>query len=144
MPQAPRTESEATAPDWNESVAASVETAWSEFRGLVHDQAHLAALEARQAGRSLVAIVAYGIVAAVLAVSAWLGLAGALVLVLITFGLAAWLAVLLGVLANLVGAVGFVLAIRRRSRDLAFPATLRSIGSGTNQTSFTERALGSP
>ena len=41
-----------------------------------------------------------------------------------------WLAtaVALGlVLANLAGAMGFVLAIRRRSRDLAFPATLRSI-----------------
>jgi hypothetical protein len=144
MPQAPPTESEATAPEWNQSVAASVDAAWNEFRGLVHDQAHLAALEARQAGRSLVAIVAYGIVVAVLVVSAWLGVVGALVLGLINVGLGGWAAVLLGVLVNLAGAVGFVFAIRRRSRDLAFPATLRSIRPGANQASFTDRAMSAP
>ena len=100
---------------------------WVDLKGLAHDHLELAALETRRAGESLVSIVAYGVVVGVLGVSAWLGLAAALVLWLIDRGVPASGALILAVLVNLAGAFGFVLAIRRTSQALRFPATVRAL-----------------
>ncbi len=101
---------------------------WDDLRGLAHDHLQLAALEARRAAVSLVAILAYGIVAGALVAGAWLGAAGAFVLWLVDRGVGASAALLVAVLLNLAGALGFAIAIRRRSRYLRFPATVRSLG----------------
>ncbi len=100
---------------------------WYELRGLAHDQLTLAALETRLAGKSLVTMIGAGVMIAVLLVSAWLGLMGAVVLWLISSGVIASIAMLLAVAANVVFAVILYDVIRRRSRHLQFPATLRSL-----------------
>ncbi|MEO8135960.1 MAG: phage holin family protein [Betaproteobacteria bacterium] len=106
----------------------SVEALWHDLLGLGGDYLRLAALETQRAGESLVAIVVFGIVVGVLVVSAWLGLAGALVLWLMENGVNGSLAMLAAVLFNLAGAFGFVLAIRAKSYNLRFPATVKSLG----------------
>ena len=106
---------------------ASAEALWHDLRGLAHDYLRIAALETQRAGESLVAIVIFGIVTGILLVSAWLGLAAALVLWLISLGWHGSLALLLAVAINLAGAAGFVFAIRTRSRNLRFPATIASL-----------------
>jgi hypothetical protein len=100
---------------------------WHELRGLAHDQLTLAALETKLAGKSLVTMIAAGVMVAVLLVSAWLGLVGAGVLWLISIGVVASIAMLLAVAANLVFALILYDVIRRQTRHLQFPATLRSL-----------------
>jgi uncharacterized membrane protein YqjE len=98
-----------------------------ELRSLVHDQLQLAALEVRLAAHSLMAMLAAAIFAGLLLLFAWVALMGATGFGLADMGLhptLAWLAVaaLTLVLALLLG--GF---IRRRSRRLGFPASLRTL-----------------
>jgi hypothetical protein len=100
---------------------------WHELRGLAHDQLKLAALETSLAGKSLVTMIAAGVMVAVLLISAWLGLMGAAVLWLIGIGVAASIALLLAVAANLVCALVLYDVIHRQGRHLQFPATLRSL-----------------
>ena len=109
------------------SLLDDVKLLWHELRGLVHDQLTLAALETRSAGNSLVTMIAAGVMVAALLVSAWLGLMGAAVLWLISIGVLASIAMLLAVVANLVLALVLYDVIRRQSRHLQFPATLRSL-----------------
>lgn len=104
-----------------------VKSLWDELRGLLHDRLTLAALETRLAGESLVTMVAAGVMVAVLLVSAWLGLMGAIVLWLINIGVMASIAMLVAVAANLVFALILYEVIRRQSRHLQFPATLNSL-----------------
>lgn len=100
---------------------------WAELRGLTHDQFQLATLELKLAGESLVMMIAAAVMAAVLVVSAWLGLVAAAVVGLIDVGLEPITALLLGVGFNIAGALLLVVLIRRRSRYLQFPATRRSL-----------------
>lgn len=96
-----------------------------ELRGVVHDHLSLAALEARQAGESLVRIVAMGIITACLMFSAWLALVSAVVLVLVRHSLVtAGSALILVFAVHCVVAMLLVGAIRRRSRHLMFPGTI--------------------
>lgn len=100
---------------------------WHELRGLVHDRFRLAALEARQAGESLVAMVAAGVLLAILLGGAWLGLLAAAVLGLVEHGVAASVALLLAVAFNALAAFILCGVIRGQSRHLQFPSTLRSL-----------------
>lgn len=102
-------------------------TLWLEFRGLVYDRMQLLALETEQAGKSLVSMIINSIIVALLVVSAWLGLLSAVVLWLIHLGIMATLAILLSVVVNLVVAGILYQSIRRQSRNLGWPATLRSL-----------------
>jgi len=103
---------------------------WHELRGVAHEQLALAALEMRLAGKSLVTMIAAGMMVAVLLISAWLGLVTAVVLWLITLGAAASVALLVVVVANLICALALYGLIRRQSRHLQFPATRRSLRPG--------------
>lgn len=100
---------------------------WEAVRGLTHDHLQLAALETTLAGQSLVTMIVAGVIVAVLLVSAWLGLETIGVLLLIQHGVFAGVAVLAAVGVNL--ALAFILygVIRRKCRNLRFPATLRSL-----------------
>jgi len=100
---------------------------WHELRGLGVDRIRLAALETQRAGDSLVSMVISGVMIAVLLISAWLGLLAAAVLVLIENGFAASSVILLAVAANLLLTLILFGAIRRKSRFLQFPSTLRSL-----------------
>lgn len=98
-----------------------------ELAGLLHDRLELAALETKFTAQNLVGMIATGVMVAVLLVSAWLGLFGALVLWLIHLGLMASVAMLLGVVVNLVLAAFLYRSILRQSQNLGWPATLRSL-----------------
>lgn len=109
---------------------ASVEGMWDDVRAVAHGHLRLAALEARRAGNSLVWMLVYGILVGVLTLGAWVGALAALVLWLIAVGLTASGALLLAALLNILAAGVLLLAIRRRSRHLGFPATRRSLERG--------------
>ena len=116
-----------SAPPGDAGLLEEAKSLWHELRGLAHDQLTLAVLETKLAGNSLVTMIAAGVMVAVLLISAWMGLVGAGVLWLISIGVVASIAMLLAVAANLVFAVILYDLIRRKSRDLQFPATLRSL-----------------
>ena len=113
---------------------------WQELRGLAHEQLTLAALETRLAGKSLVTMVAAGLMVGVLLISAWLGLMGAAVLWMIAVGIAASIALLVAVAANLICALVLYGLIRRLSRHLQFPATVRSLRPVTSKPQGSEQA----
>ena len=100
---------------------------WHELRELTHERFRLAALETQRAGQSLVAMIVAGVMVAVLLSGAWLGLMAAAVLGLIENGVAASSAILLAVAVNLLLALILWCLMRRKSRYLQFPATLRSL-----------------
>ncbi len=109
----------------------NLEALWEDLRGTAHDHFQLAALEARRAVLSLVWMAVYGAVVGMLVAATWLAAVGAIVLWLIEGGLGASAAVLVGAVLNLLGAFGFALLIRRRSRLLHFPSTVRSFAPDT-------------
>jgi hypothetical protein len=108
-----------------------------ELRKLIHDQLQLAVLEVRLATHSLMAMIAAAVCIGALLVLVWIGLMAATGLSLIGMGLQP-VFVLLTVTA--LTAVPILLLrgfIVRRSRQLGFPATLRTLKSsppGTQNT----------
>jgi uncharacterized membrane protein YqjE len=101
---------------------------WYELRGLTHDRFRLAALETQRAGNSLVTMLMAGVMVAVLLSCVWLGLVAAALLWLIENNVVvASSAILLAVAFNLLLALILFGVIRRKSRYLQFPATLRSL-----------------
>ena len=116
-----------TAPRGDSSMLEDAQSLLHELRGLTHDRLLLAALETRRAGESLVSMLVAGVVIALLLGSAWLGLIAAVVLGMIENGIVASSAILLAVAANLLLALILFRVVRRKSRFLQFPATLRSL-----------------
>jgi hypothetical protein len=97
------------------------------LRELAVDYAVLAVLDARRAAVRLGWLLAAGVVAAVLAVTAWLALVVAVVVALTDDG-TSWAAVLaLAAAANVGVAVALGLWVRSRVRELPFAATLRQL-----------------
>lgn len=109
------------------SALADARLLWYELLGLTQNRFRLAALETRRAGESLVAMIVAGVMVAALLSSAWLGLMAASVLELIEHGVRANYAIVLAAVFNLLLALIFYGVIRRKSRYLQFPATLRSL-----------------
>lgn len=108
-------------------VLAEAQLLWDELRGLGVDRIRLAALETQRAGDSLVSMLISAVMVAVLLLSAWLGLQAAAVLLLIENGFAPSSVILLTVAANLLLTLILFGVIRRKSRFLQFPSTLRSL-----------------
>ena len=78
-------------------------------------------------GKSLVAMIVAGVMVGVLLIGAWLGLMAAAMLELVEHDVVATSsAILLAVASNLLIALILFGVIRRKSRYLQFPATLRS------------------
>jgi len=100
---------------------------WHELHGLTHDRFRLAALETQRAGKSLVTMIMAGVMIAVVLSCAWMGLMAAAVVELVDNGVVASRAILLAVAFNLLLALILFVVIRRKSRYLQFPATLRSL-----------------
>jgi hypothetical protein len=97
------------------------------LRELAVDYAVLAVLDARRAAIRLGWLLAAGLVAAVLIVTAWLALIVAVVVALTDDG-TSWGAVLaLAAAANVAVAVGLGLWIKARVGELPFAATLRQL-----------------
>ena len=100
---------------------------WNSARGLTHSHLQLAALEMRLAGQSMVTMIAAGVAAAILFVTAWLGLVGVMVLIMIDNGARPTVAIFAAVTLNLVGAFILFRFIRSKGPSLEFPATIRSL-----------------
>jgi uncharacterized membrane protein YqjE len=109
------------------TVLEDVQSLWQDLLGLTHDHLLLAALETRHAGESLVSMMLAGIMVAFLLSSAWIGVMVAVVLGLIENGIAPSDAIMLAAAFNLLLALILIVVIRRKSRSLQFPATLRSL-----------------
>lgn len=121
-------ESAPTAPP---GVMASIETLWGEVRAIAYDQLQLVALEARRAALGLVTMVVEGIVVGMLVAAGWIATVAAFSLWLIEQGLETSAALLVAALLNLAGALGFALAIRRKSRLLSLPARAARLRQGS-------------
>ena len=121
-------------------VLEDAQSLWHELRGLTHDRFRLAALETQRAGKSLVDMIVAGIMVGVLLISAWLGLLTAAVLRLVAHGMVASSAILLAVAFNLLLTLLLFGVIRRKSRHLQFPATLRSLQPMSSGRRDTEKS----
>lgn len=99
-----------------------------EYRGLARDHLHLAALETRQAGESVVRMVATGIVAGGTALITWLCLLGAAIAVIVEQG---WLSVsvtlLIVGLLHLLALLALARVIRKQGRGLLYSATVHQL-----------------
>lgn len=102
------------------------EMLWGELSELAHDQMQIVSLETQRVGESFVSMVVYAVAVGLLAVTAWLGLVGVIVLWLIHLGVLASVALLIAVVLNLCAIVGLIFAIRARSQDLRFSSTVES------------------
>jgi uncharacterized membrane protein YqjE len=108
-------------------VLEDAQSLWHELHELIHDRIRLAGLETQRAGKSLVGMIVAGVMVGVLLISAWLGLMAAAVLELVEHDVVATSsAILLAVAFNLLLVLILFGVIRRKSRYLQFPATLRS------------------
>ncbi len=120
-------------PVGDSTVLEDAQSLWHELFGIAHDRFRLAALETRRAGESLVSMIMAGVMVAFLLSSAWLGLMASAVLGLIGNGVVASSAILLAAALNLLLALIFYRVIRRKSRYLQFPATLRALQAKTQE-----------
>lgn len=112
-----------------------------EGRELLYDHMKLAALEAKQAGSSLVTVIVSGVVIAVLLLSVWLGLMGAGVLFVVEkdwlMGSTA-LAVAVGINLLIIAMLAWIIV--RQIERMKFAATTRSIKALLAKKSPTETA----
>lgn len=99
----------------------------TELRRLVHDQLQLAALELRLAGRSLAAMITASVFIGVLLLLAWVALSASAGLGLSALGLPSAAVMLVLAVATIALALLVRIYVRRRSADLGFPGTLRSL-----------------
>ena len=122
-------------------VLEDAQSLWHELHELIHDRIRLAGLETQRAGKSLVDMIVAGVMVGVLLISAWLGLMAAAVLELVEHDVVATSsAILLAVASNLLLTLILFGMIRRKSRYLQLPVTLRSlqpIPSGRRDTEKT-------
>ncbi|MEO8674093.1 MAG: hypothetical protein ABI569_00855 [Casimicrobiaceae bacterium] len=126
---------EAASPAESESkLLEQTKALWHSARGLTHSHLQLAALETRLVGQNMVTMIAAGVAAAILFVTAWLGLVGVMVLIMIDNGARPSVAVFAAVTLNLIGAFILFRFMRSKAPSLEFPATIRSLrpvfGSG--------------
>lgn len=106
------------------SLSAALRSVYQESRILLHDHLRLAMLEARHAVRNLTIMVALGVVAALLGVTAWLALVAAVIALAVELG-ASWpVALLAASVISAAVALGAALWIRYLSTRLMFALTL--------------------
>lgn len=113
-------------------VVASVEALWGDVRAIAYDHLQLVALEMRRAALALLTMVVEGIVVGMLVAASWVAAVAALSLWLVEHGLEMSAGLLVAALLNLTGALGFALAIRRKSRLLSLPASTGRLRQGTS------------
>lgn len=97
-------------------------------RALASEELQQLDRQAQRATQTLAVVLGFGVVAALLLGFAWLALCGILLLWLLAQDFSASLALLAVLLLNLAGALGCVLALRQRARQLAFPGTRQGLG----------------
>jgi len=117
----------AAAPPPTEGIVGGIDNAINLVRRVLSDLFRLFSLEARRAGLALAWMVALGAMAAILVVTAWLGLMGALALWAVALGWT-WVGAMVAIaLTNFLMAAIAMLACLGISRNLLFPATRRQL-----------------
>jgi uncharacterized membrane protein YqjE len=111
-----------------ESLLEQVQALESEVRGVVKTQLQLAGMETRRAGESFVRMVAFAVLAACLAFTAWAVLVTAAVIAIVNSSvMSLTTALVIVAVAHLAAAFYIVRYIKRRSRDLLFAETSSSL-----------------
>ena len=105
----------------------SITALWQELPGLVSDRVELLSLELKRAGAALAQIVVLGVVAALLGLTAWVLLWGAIVSGLVALGLHVGLAMLVGLLLNGIAAAMVLARMKKQVGLLQLPATRRHL-----------------
>jgi uncharacterized membrane protein YqjE len=106
------------------SLSAAVRSIYQEVSALVHDHLRLAALEARNAVRDLVAMIALAIVAALLAITGWLALVFAVVAWAVDSGASPAVALFIAAVVSVALAVAAAFGIRFLGSRVMFVLTL--------------------
>ena len=91
----------------------------------------LVVLEGRRAGFAAAWMVGLGLAAAILAITAWMGIMAAVALGLIAAGVSPILSILIVVVLNLAGAGIAGFGCVKKSKDLLFPAPRRQVAKKT-------------
>jgi putative superfamily III holin-X len=116
------------------SLSAALRSVYLEVSALLHDHLRLAALEAQRALRNVAMMIALGVVAALLAVTAWLALVAGLVALAVELG-ASWPAgFLVASIVSLAVALAAGVWIKHLSAQLMFALTLRWLRPPAAQT----------
>ena len=105
----------------------SIKALLQELPGLVSDRVELLSLELKRAGAALAQIVVLGVVAALLGLTAWVLLWGAIVSGLVALGLHVGLAMLVGLLLNGIAAAMVLARMKKQVGLLQLPATRRHL-----------------
>jgi hypothetical protein len=101
--------------------------AFTEAKGLFTDFAHLAVLDARRAAINLAWLLGAVLIAAVLVVTAWMGLVAAGIVWMLGKGASWILALAIAALVNIAGAGALAWWMRQLVKELPFTALLRSL-----------------
>ncbi len=99
----------------------------ADIAGAVRERLHLAALEGQQFVHATGRLLAFGVAAAVLALTAWFVVVAAIVIALARVGLPLPIALVVGAALNLLAAAWAWAAMRRQLSSMTFAATLRSL-----------------
>ena len=105
----------------------------SSARRVVSGLLDLVVLEGKRAGMALAWMLGLGVAAAILAVTAWLGLMAVAALTLMLAGVPPIFSILIVVLLNLAAAGGAAFVCVKKSKDLLFPATRRQVARKTSE-----------
>jgi len=116
------------------SLMGTLRDLWKELPGLLNDRVELLSLELQRAAAALVQVVVLIVAAAILGVTAWLVLWGAIVLALVAAGLHPTLALAAALLVNIAAAAWAVARARRLLPMLRLPATRRHLMIGPSPT----------
>ncbi|HWP17987.1 MAG TPA: phage holin family protein [Burkholderiaceae bacterium] len=109
---------------------------WEEVRGALQERLRLLSLEAQRSGLALVQLVLYGVMAAVLVVTAWLTLMGGVTVWLVLHAGLHWVAAVIGIVVlNLIAAALLAAAMRKLVPQLGFPATVRQLRNASRGSS---------
>jgi hypothetical protein len=109
-------------------LAAAFGALWNDLRETLHERVHLATLEIRLAGLTFVQLVFYAVLAAVLVVTAWLGLVVALVTGFVHWWSLHWgVGVAVGVVLNLALAGLLTMAMLKLLHRLDLHSSLRRL-----------------
>jgi hypothetical protein len=100
---------------------------WTNATCLLRDHTLLALLEAQRAGIAAVKMLGAGVVIAVLAVSAWMALVGAVVVWLVGAGVNTGLALVIAAVLNLIAAGALAFWVKSLVPELLFEATTRQL-----------------
>ena len=99
----------------------------SETRQLVSDFAHLAVLDARRAGVHLAMLLSFGLIIAILIVTAWMGFVAAGIMWMFDKGVHWPLAIGIAAMINIVGAAALAWWARHLVAEMPFTALLRQL-----------------